>query len=279
LSIILSEFVKIINEMKLATLLTDFTDADGYPAVMKGVMLSIAPEIKIIDISHSIPPQDVLQAALLLGCSAPYFPAGTMHVCVVDPGVGTQRRGIIAQLGNQFFVGPDNGFMTLVYRNASAATEPVCVFTLENPEFRLKLVSRSFHGRDIFAPAAAHFLNGTPLESFGNKITDPILLQIPEPRKTENGWEGTILHIDAFGNLATTIRAEHLARREKTHIILAGQTISGLLNTFGEGKPGDLVAIIDSAGYLSVCIVNGSAKEVLDARVGDIVQIFSSRVA
>jgi S-adenosylmethionine hydrolase len=278
LSIVLSEFVKIINDMKLATLLTDFTDADGYPAVMKGVMLSIAPEINIVDISHSIPPQDVLRAALLLGCSAPYFPEGTMHVCVVDPGVGTQRRGIIAQLGNQFFVGPDNGFMTLVYRNALAAKEPARVFNLENPEFRLELVSRSFHGRDIFAPAAAHFLNGTPLESFGNKITDPVLLQIPKPRKTENGWEGSVLHIDAFGNLVTTIRAEHLAQ-EKNHIILAGQTISGLLNTFGEGKPGELVAIIDSAGYLSVCIVNGSAKEVLDARVGDSVQIFFSRAA
>jgi S-adenosylmethionine hydrolase len=116
------------------------------------------------------------------------------------------------------------------------------------------------------------------LESFGNKITDPVLLQIPRPRKTENGWEGSVLHIDAFGNLVTTIRAEHLAQ-EKNHIILAGQTISGLLNTFGEGKPGELVAIIDSAGYLSVCIVNGSAKEVLDARVGDSVQIFFSRAA
>ncbi|MDP2965480.1 MAG: SAM-dependent chlorinase/fluorinase [Pelolinea sp.] len=262
--------------MKFATLLTDFTDADGYPAVMKGVMLSITPEVYIVDLTHSIPPQDVLQAALLLGRSAPYFPIGTVHVCVVDPGVGTQRRGIIAQLGKQFFVGPDNGLMTLVYRKALATKETGRIYSLENPAYRLDPVSHSFHGRDVFAPAAAHFLNGTPLENFGGEITDPVLLHMPEPRKTENGWEGAILHIDAFGNLATTIRAEHLARKEKTHIILAGQTISGLLNTFGEGRQGDLVVIIDSDGYLSVCVVNGSAKQALDARVGDSVQVLFS---
>ena len=262
--------------MKIATLLTDFTDADGYPAVMKGVMLSITPDICVVDLSHSIPPQDVLQAALLLGRSVPFFPAGTVHVCVVDPGVGTQRCGIIARLGKQFFVGPDNGLMTLVYLRASAAKEPVRVFSLDNPMYRLEPVSRSFHGRDVFAPAAAYFLKETPLENFGAEVTDPVLLQMPEPRKTESGWEGAVLHIDAFGNLATTIRAEHLAHNAKIHIILSGQTISGLLNTFGEGRQGDLVAILDSDGYLSVCVVNGSARQTLNARVGDCVQVLFS---
>lgn len=259
--------------MKIATLLTDFTDADGYPAVMKGVMLSIAPDIRIVDLSHSIPPQDVLQAALLLVRSAPFFPAGTVHVCVVDPGVGTQRRGIIARLGRQFFVGPDNGLMTLVYHRALAANEPILVFNLDNIAYKLEPVSRSFHGRDVFAPAAAHFLNGIPLENFGTEVTDPVLLHMPEPRKIENGWEGVVLYIDAFGNLATTIRAEHLAHNVKIHIILSGQTISGLLNTFFEGRQGDLVAIIDSDGYLCVCEVNGSARKTLNARLGDSVQV------
>ena len=262
--------------MKLATLLTDFTDADGYPAVIKGVMLSITPEARIVDLSHSIPPQDVLQAALLLGRSAPYFLFGTVHVCVADPGVGTQQRGIIAQLGKQFFVGPDNGLMTLVYRKALAAKETVRIYSLENPTYRLEPVSRSFHGRDVFSPAAAYFLNGTPMEVFGGEITDPVFLHMPEPRKTENGWEGAVLHTDAFGNLTTTIRAEHLARKEKTYIILAGQTISGLLNAFGEGRHGDLVAIIDSDGYLSVCVVNGNAKQALDTRAGNSVQVLFS---
>ncbi|MCJ7519981.1 MAG: SAM-dependent chlorinase/fluorinase [Anaerolineaceae bacterium] len=259
--------------MKLATMLTDFTDADGYPAVMKGVLLSIAPDVTIVDLSHTVAPQDVIQAALLLARCAPYFPAGTVHVCVVDPGVGTQRRGIIAQLGRQYFVGPDNGLMTLIYRKALTAKEPINVYSLENSTYRLDPVSRSFHGRDVFAPAAAHFLNGAPLVSFGAEVSDPVLLQLPEPGKTKFGWEGEIIHIDAFGNLATSIRAEHLARNAKIHIILAGQTISGLLNTFGEGRQGDLVAIIDSEGYLSVCVVDGNAKQILNAHVGDRVQV------
>ena len=196
------------------------------------------------------------------------FPAGTVFVCVVDPGVGTQRRGIIARLGNQYFVGPDNGLISVVYRNALAKKAPVRIFSIENPAFMLKPVSFTFHGRDIFAPAAAHLLNGTPLEDFGAEVTDPVLLDLPEPVKTEAGWEGEILHIDAFGNLGTSIRAEHLAHNAKITIILCGQTISGLLTTFGEGRQGDLAAIIDSDGYLAVCVVNGSAHKKLECSCG-----------
>jgi len=259
--------------MKIAALLTDFTDADGYPAIMKGVMLGLVPEVQIIDLSHSVPHQDVLHAALLLGRSAPFYPAGTVFVCVVDPGVGTHRRGIIARLGNQYFVGPDNGLMTVVYRKTLAKKEPFRVFNLENPAFMLKPVSSTFHGRDIFAPAGAHLLNGTPLEDFGAEVTNPVLLDLPEPVKTETGWVGEILHIDAFGNLGSSIRAEHLANNAKITIILCGQTVSGLLNTFGEGRQGDLTAIIDSDGYLAVCVVNGSARKKLNANVGDSVLV------
>jgi len=255
--------------MKIAALLTDFTDADGYPAVMKGVMLGLLPELQIIDLSHSVPHQDVLHAALLLGRSAPFFPAGTVFVCVVDPGVGTQRRGIIAQLGNQYFVGPDNGLMTIVYRNALVKGMPVRIFSIEDRSFMLDPVSSTFHGRDVFAPAAAHLLNCTPLEDFGVEVTDPVLLDLPEPVRTGSGLEGVIMHIDAFGNLGTSIRAEHLANNAKITIILCGQTVSGLLNTFGEGRQGDLAAIIDSDGYLAVCIINGSARKELNAHVGD----------
>jgi S-adenosyl-L-methionine hydrolase (adenosine-forming) len=190
--------------------------------------------------------------------------------------VGTQRRGIIAQIGSQFFVGPDNGLMTLVYQKALETNKKVQVCSLENPAFMLNPVSRTFHGRDIFAPAAAHFLIGTPLKSFGSLVTDPVLFKLCEPRKTENGWEGSILHIDAFGNLATSIRTEHLAEYAKITIILCGQTISGLLNTFGEGSQSDLVAIIDSSGFLSVSLVNGSAKQALGAQVGDKVKVIFS---
>ena len=263
--------------MKIAALLTDFTDADGYPAIMKGVMLGLAPDLQIIDLSHSVPHQGVMHAALLLGRSAPYFPAGTVFVCVVDPGVGTQRRGIIARLENQYFVGPDNGLISFIYRNALAKNAPVRIFSLENPAYMLNPVSFTFHGRDVFAPAAAHFLNGTPLVDFGAEVTDPVLLDLPEPVRTETGWEGEILHIDAFGNLGTSIRVEHLAHNEKITIILCGQTVRGLLTTFGEGRQGELAAIIDSDGYLAVCVVNGNARKELNAHVGDSVLVsFSS---
>jgi S-adenosylmethionine hydrolase len=270
------EFVKIRLDMKIVTLLTDFTDADGYPAVMKGVMLSIAPDIHIVDLRHSIPPHNVLRAALLLGYCAPFFPNGTVHVCVVDPGVGTMRRGMIAHLGRMVYIGPDNGLITMIFDKALAENEPIKIYSLDNPAYRLDPVSSTFHGRDIFAPAAAYFIKGVPLKSFGPQINDPILLHIPEPLITESGLKGEILYIDAFGNLATNIRAEYLAKEEKTHIIIAGQTIIGLLNTFGEGKQGDLVAIMDSSGYVSVCIVNGSAKQVLGAQAGDSVQVLFS---
>jgi hypothetical protein len=272
-SIFFEEFVKISPEMKIAVLLTDFTDADGYPAVMKGVLLGLAPDVHIIDLSHSVPHQDIQHAALLLGRSAPFFPAGTVFVCVVNPGVGTRRRGIIARLGNQYFVGPDNGLFSVVYRNTLAKKALVRFFSIENPAFMLKPVSSTFQGRDVFTPAAAHLLNGTPLEDFGAEVTDPVLLDLPEPERTEAGCEGEILYIDAFGNLGTSIRAEHLAHNAKITIILCGQTVSGLLNTFGEGKQGELAAIIDSDGYLAVCVVNGSARRELNAHVGDSVLV------
>ena len=259
--------------MNIAALLTDFTDADGYPAVMKGVMLSLAPDSRIIDLSHAVPHQDVFHAALLLARSAPFFPSGTVFVCVVDPGVGTQRRGIIASLGDQYYVGPDNGLMSFVYRKALTKKAPVRVFRLDNPAFMLSPVSFTFHGRDVFAPAAAYLMNGTPLEDFGEEVADPVLLDLPEPVRTEAGLEGVILHIDAFGNLGTSIRAEHLAQSAKITIILCGQTVRGLLDTFGEGRQGDLVALIDSDGYLAVSLVNGSARKLLNANVGDIVLV------
>jgi S-adenosylmethionine hydrolase len=259
--------------MKIAALLTDFTDADGYPAVMKGVMLGLLPDLQIIDLSHSVPHQDVLHAALLLGRSVTFFPVGTVFVSVVDPGVGAQRRGIIAQLGNQYFVGPDNGLITLVYRNALAKATPVRIYSIEDKSFMLDPVSATFHGRDVFAPTAAYLLKGIPMQDFGTKVLDPVLLNIHEPVRTGFGLEGVIRHIDAFGNLGTSIRAEHLANNAKITIILCGQTVSGLLNTFGEGRRGELAAIIDSDGYLAVCIINGSACKELNAHVGDTVLV------
>lgn len=261
--------------MKLISLLTDFTQQDGYVGVMKGVILSIAPDAPIIDLSHQIPPQDVQQAARMLGRSAPYFPAGTIFVCVVDPGVGTRRRGIIARLGTQSYIGPDNGLVTLLYQSAERSKDQIAIFTLENPGYQVSPVSRTFHGRDIFAPAAAHYFNGAPIESFGQPVSDPVLVEFPEPRRTRNGWQGEVISIDSFGNLACNLTRAHIDKPESTRIHIKHRMIHGLKSTFGQNQPGELTAMLDSFGYLSISVVNGSARDELDAEVGNMVKIFT----
>jgi len=259
--------------MKIITLLTDFTETDGYVGIMKGVILGLAPAARIVDLSHDMPPQNVLQAALTLGRCAPYFPEGTIHVGVIDPGVGTERRGMAARIGRQYFVGPDNGLCTRLIQDAKEKNEPMEMFSLDTPDYQLPEVSRSFHGRDVFAPAAAHLAAGAELASFGEPITDPVLLEIPEPRPTAKGWEGEVLYADAFGNLTVNIRREQLADAGRVDILIKGRNIPGIRDTFGEGEPGELAAIIDSFGFLSICIVNGSAAERLDASAGEPVAV------
>jgi len=259
--------------MKLITLLTDFSDNDGYPAIMKGVILGIAPDARIVDLSHAIPPQDIRLAALLLGRSAPYFPPGTAHLCVVDPGVGTDRRGIVARLGSRYFIGPDNGLMTLLFRQALQEQADIEIFTLENPAYQLSPVSRTFHGRDIFAPAAAHLVNGKPLSAFGRLVNDPVLLDFPLPEKTADGWQGEVISIDAFGNLACNLEKKHMAHPEAAQICIKDHVIKGLSRAFADRRPGEVCALLDSFGQLSICVVNGSASKFLDAAVGEPVRL------
>jgi len=265
--------IKINANMKLITLLTDFTERDGYVGIMKGVILGIAPDAYIVDISHSVAPQDVRQAAWVLGCSAPYFPPGTVHVAVVDPGVGTVRRGIIARLGAQCFVGPDNGLMTILYQRCAERGETVRIFELQNEAFWLRPVSFSFHGRDVFAPVAAHYLRGVDLEKFGQPVSDPLLLPLPQPHRLVDGWQGEIIYVDVFGNLISNIRTPHLQKNVNACIIIKKTEINGIKNTFGDGIQGELLAIMDSFGHLSVCVVNGSAAHLLGAGVGDKIRV------
>jgi S-adenosylmethionine hydrolase len=255
--------------MKLITLLTDFTERDGYPALMKGVILGIAPDAVIVDLSHKIDPQEIRQAALLLGRSAPFFPAGTVHVCVVDPGVGTERRGIIAQLGSQFFIGPDNGLMTLLYQRAGKEKQEIQIYALENRGYQLFPVSHTFHGRDIFAPTAGHFTNGVPLNNFGEPVSDPFLLDFPIVTRTDRGWQGEVVSIDAFGNLSCNLEAQHFAHPESVRIRINECMINGLDETFADRQPDELVALLDSFGQLNISVVNGSAKEKLGIGVGE----------
>ncbi len=260
--------------MQVITLLTDFGAQDGYPGVMKGVIWGIAPDAQIADLTHDIPPQDVLQGALALLRAAPYFPPGTIHVAVVDPGVGTPRRPLAARLGEHFFVGPDNGLATLLLARAEAQALPVACVALDRAEYWLPQVSRSFHGRDIFAPVAAHLARGVPLEKLGSPIDDPVRLEIPQPQRVEYGWRAQVLHIDHFGNIATNLELQHAGQEPSLRVRIGDREISGLSQAYGDASPGELVALFDSSGYLSVAAVNGDAARMLQVKTGDTVEIF-----
>ena len=254
--------------MSIVTLTTDFGGADYASGLLEGVIWSIAPESEIVVLSHDIPRHDVFAGARMLERSLPYFPQDTVHVMVVDPGVGTRRRAMAARLGNQFFVGPDNGLISLAAKRLAAENEPVQAVHLDRPEFWLQDVSYIFHGRDIFSPVGAHLAKGVPLGSLGSPLTDPYLIEVPSPTLSQDRMAGLVVHVDHFGNLSTNIRGEMIPNLNKIIIYAGGQSIAGLSKTFADGKPGDVVALVDSSGYLAVCVVNGSAAQRLGLREG-----------
>jgi S-adenosylmethionine hydrolase len=260
--------------MSVISLMTDFGIKDGNVGVMKGVIWGIAPEAHIADLSHLITPQNIREAALILSRSAPYFPENSIHVVVVDPGVGTSRRPMAARIGTQYYVGPDNGTITLLLERAEKEGWETEFVHLSKPEYWLPNVSYVFHGRDIFSPAAAHIAIGIPLNDMGTPFDDPVKLELPKPEKTVQGWKGEVIHIDHFGNVASNIRIETLGEAlkemDKITVRVSGVEIKGMVNTFGEGAVGELVALMGSTGNLIVSVVNGSAAERLSAKVGDV---------
>ncbi|NPV85855.1 MAG: SAM-dependent chlorinase/fluorinase [Anaerolineae bacterium] len=259
--------------MKYITLTTDFGLEDGYAGVLKGVIWGIAPDAHIADISHLVPPQDLMAGALTLGRAIAYFPPGTVHLAVVDPGVGTQRRPIAARLGPYFVVAPDNGLITQALRRAEQRKQSLAIVHLNKPAFWLSDVSNVFHGRDIFAPVAAHLANGIPLEEMGDLITDPVRLHFPFPKASRDVLHGEIIHIDHFGNLATNIDRSYLKSLQIQEIRFGRHIIRRLACAYGDGSPGELLALIDSSDLLSLCEVNGNAAARLGARIGDRVEV------
>ena len=259
--------------MSFVTLTTDFGLKDGNVGVMKGVIWGIAPQAQIADISHNISPQNVPEAALVLLRAVPYFPPETIHVIVVDPGVGTQRRPVAARIGEQLFVAPDNGVLTMLVERAESQGQPVTFIHLDKRRYWLPNISHVFHGRDIFAPAGGHLAAGVPLEELGSHIQDPIRLSIPQPERTGQGWRGQVIHIDHFGNISTNILYDHLGDAPGASVQLRGTTIQGLVKTFGERSVDDLIALYGSSGNLIISVVNGSAAGRLGAQVGDPVQV------
>jgi S-adenosylmethionine hydrolase len=261
--------------MTVITLTTDFGSDDYEAGVLKGVIWKIAPWVRIADLSHNISPHDILEAALLLWRAAPFFPDRTIHLAVVDPGVGTARRGIVARLGSQYFVGPDNGLLSLLLSKAEELNQSTSFVHLDNPEYWLPEVSNIFHGRDVFTPVAAHLAAGISIESLGTSLKDPVRLEIPQPVPILGGWLGQVIHIDHFGNLSTNLYTSHVTTSKEVMITLKGEHIKGLVSTFGERPAGMLVALLDSSGSLAISVVNGSAAKLLGAQVGDKIEVLN----
>jgi len=270
----------------IITLTTDFGLTDAYVAAMKGVILNINPRARLIDICHTIKPQNIPQAAFVLSTAYRFFPKKTIHLVVVDPGVGSERRAIILRAPSADFVAPDNGVLSYVIQQSLA--KPIGdkvnrqqielelgleAVAITNPRFWRSPVSPTFHGRDIFAPVAARLSLGFPPISFGEAITSVTMLPLPHPHQASDGSVvGHILHIDSFGNLITNIRSEDLPQTKGAITIEVGNhRITGLSRTYAEGE--GLLALIGSSGYLEVSLKGGSACALLDAEVGNEVRV------
>ena len=256
----------------IITLLTDFGTKDHYVASMKGVILNINPQCLLIDITHQVNPHDVWEGAFILANAYSYFPRGTIHLSVVDPGVGEARKPLLLVTQNYCFVGPDNGLFTMV-------TQKECVkqiIALDKQKYHLSNVSTTFHGRDIFAPVAAHLSLGTKPNALGHKIDSLLWLGFEGPFIKEGKLLGEILHVDTFGNLVSNIDEGKLFRfiRGRPFVIRVGKkVISGLKKGYWEGKRGEPIALLGSAGFLEVSVREGSAQKTLKLKRGDPIQI------
>jgi S-adenosyl-L-methionine hydrolase (adenosine-forming) len=248
----------------IITLLTDFGTRDYFVGAMKGAIFSINPEAKIADITHEIPPQDVRAAAFTLANYYKTFSAGTIHVCVVDPGVGSNRRAVLAKTEDYYFVAPDNGLLSFVF----AEQENFRVFELTNKKFFLHPVSQSFHGRDLFAPVAAHLSKGIASEEFGSEIKDFVRFEISKPRKNSaEETEAEILQIDRFGNLITNLKSADLP--EKFVLKVNEKLITKHQKYYAEAESGEIFSIVGSAGFLEIVAFRDSAKGLLNVKIGD----------
>ena len=262
--------------MSIVTLTTDFGTEDGNVGVMKGVILGITPEARIIDISHQIGPQNIRQAAFVLARQIFYFPSETVHVVVVDPGVGTARRPIAARVGSQLLVGPDNGVFTPLYARAEQEGWPLEVVDLNRPQYWRDEISHVFHGRDIFSPVGAHLAKGTVLSEVGERIEDVVRISFAAPQWTGDVLHGEIAHIDHFGNMFVNIKSDQLADREVLTVQVGSTQIKGMVNAFGEREAGTVIALYSSTNELLIAQVNGSAAAATGAKVGDSVTVYTS---
>ena len=252
------------SHLPLIALLTDFGTADGYAGVMKGVVLGVAPAVRLVDLTHDIPPQDILTGAWVLHTAWRYFPEETIFLCVVDPGVGGARRPIAQHAGRRSFVGPDNGLFSYVLASGSAEQAVV----LDRPEYQLPHPSATFHGRDIFAPSAAHLAAGVPLAALGTPVDVARLVTLlpPPPEWHDDRLAGHILHVDRFGNLITDFGdalADAILATPGVTLQAGDRAITDRAPTFAAGPAGAPFALRDSSGHVAIAVRNGSAAALL----------------
>jgi len=257
----------------IITLTTDFGLDDAYVAIMKGVILGIAPRATIVDYTHGIAPGNIAQAAYLLHTGQRYFPPGTTHVAVVDPGVGSARRAVAIETPAAAFIGPDNGIWSLVVDAAGREWgSDLNIVELTEAQFWLPHVSATFHGRDVFAPAAAHIASGVPVASLGRQLHELVAGAVPQPVLVDgHGLRGNIVHIDRFGNCITSITREHLQQQalgERIVVEIVDRQLPGLFRTYAECPPGVPICMLGSSDRLELAVANGSAARLLGVDIG-----------
>ena len=278
-----------VKRPPIITLTTDFGVADGYVGTMKGVMLSIAPQAQLVDITHQIAPQNLRQTAYVLYTAYRFFSSHAVHLVVVDPGVGSPRHPIALDSSHGTFVGPDNGVFSYILAEESVNR----VVQLTNPHYRLPAVSRTFHGRDIFAPGAAHLAAGVPLSELGPAVAEPVALPLPRLDVSSHCVSGEVLHTDHFGNTITSIgrlvwrgdelsltpafrqqdREEALFMAGSASVTVAGHEISGVRHTYADVERDEVVALVGSEGHLEIAIRQGNAAQTLGLQPGDRVEL------
>jgi S-adenosylmethionine hydrolase len=249
----------------LIALLTDFGSLDPYVGVMKGVILSRSPQSRLIDLTHEVPAGNLTAAAYLLRSALPFFSVGTVFLCVVDPGVGSRRKPVALGAGGNFFVGPDNG----LFPGALEGIPLGPVVELKNPKFKLKTISSTFHGRDVFAPAAAALAAGVPVGRLGPSLKKLVSGSVPKPIRTKSGWRGEVIWIDRFGNLITNLGFSHVGK--KSVIRVGGRKITGLSSFYAQALKGKPLALMGSSGSLEVSVHQGRADQTFRAILGTMV--------
>jgi len=260
----------------IITLTTDYGTRDSFVANMKGIILRTNPQVQILDITHEIAPQDIWEAAFTLKSVFDQFPKGTVHLAVVDPGVGSGRRPIIVVTEGYFFVGPDNGLFSMIYRDA----ERLRVHHITAGHYFVANPGPTFHGRDIFAPVAAWLTKGIPSGNFGDEITDFVKLNIPVPKRTDGSIDGHVVHADRFGNIITNITYKDLQSLipeggtiGQVTVTVMGKEIKGMKKFYAEAAPGEPGVIINSSGHLEIFLFRQNARTTLAIKRGEVVRL------